>query len=97
MDEQKEKLKEIIENSHADLPELDELFGIVVLPNHEEGPPAENTDSNGKLPLVITVAPPIKDEEHNSTHGDGNSNNASSDTADDDFPKSNPHKAKHPN
>jgi len=92
LDEQKEKLKEIIENSHADLPELDELFGIVVLPNHEGGPPTENTDSNGKLPLVITV-----DEEHSSTHGDGNSNNASSDTADEDSPKSNPQKAEHPN
>jgi hypothetical protein len=64
LDEQKEKLKEIIENSQADLPELDELFGIVTIPHSTDNPgkgPQHTPDV--QLPLVATAIPLTKKNE----------------------------------
>jgi hypothetical protein len=70
--EQRELLKDIIENSQADLPELDALFGIVVLPVNEI--PAEPVEEGGDLetilPVLVTVIPPVKKDEGDSTGSD---------------------------
>lgn len=74
LQEQRELLKEIIENSQADLPELDELFGIVVFPVDENGelPAGEGENQNPLLPAIVTVVPlNKKEEEEQSASGNG--------------------------
>ena len=72
LQEQRELLKEIIENSEADLPELDELFGIVTLPLPEDASPSDEGEGNSgiELPSLVTAVPLIKkeDEEQNSSN-----------------------------
>lgn len=69
---QKEQLKEIIENSQADLPGLDELFGIVTFPVPDENKePLEGTqEPGGDLPLIVTAVPLIKKEDDESASSD---------------------------
>ncbi len=77
---QKDQLKEIFENSGADLPGLDELFGIVVLPtpNEHPQPPADNGQNpDSLLPSIVTVVPLIKKEEGQQNESNGNGDNGS--------------------
>lgn len=104
LEKQREQLKDIIENSQADLPGLEELFGIVVLPaNQEEAPPTDNKNSNGQLPLIITAVPLIKKEDHpNPSNNDSNEqsnkdNNASADSTSEDNPSPDPKKSEQGN
>ena len=76
LQEQKEQLKEIIENSHADLPGLDELFGIVTIPHPADNPgkgPEHTPDI--QLPLVATAIPLPKKNENNSGNSNGGQSN----------------------
>ena len=79
LQEQREQLKEIIENSQADLPELDELFGIVTLPAPAETTPADETQKpDVDLPLIVTAHPLIKKEDEESGTSDEDSNDQES-------------------
>lgn len=76
LQEQKEKLKDIIENSQADLPALDELFAIVTIPGPAENPgkgPEHTPDT--QLPLVVTAIPLTKKDENNSSNSNGGQSN----------------------
>jgi hypothetical protein len=79
--EQREMLREIIENSQANVPDLDELFGIVTLPSppaQNEHPPADNNGNgnggNPTLPAIVTALPSTKRDEGDQGASDDDDN-----------------------
>lgn len=70
LQQHREQLKEIIENSQADLPALEELFGIVTLPAPIKTEPGGN-NTGGELPLVITATPMIRKGEEQGAEENG--------------------------
>jgi hypothetical protein len=76
LNHQREQLKEIIESSQANIPELDEIFGIVTIPRPADNPgkgPENAPDI--QLPLVIPTIPLTNKNENNSSNSNSENSN----------------------